>query len=77
MTWSGGSLSDDFFDEFVIKGTLAGAMAGQTLYFKATQKCGADEVVWGDIPAEGQNPHELDHPAPLRGQHHDVVDRFT
>lgn len=64
VTWSGGFLPDEFFDEFVLSGTLTGVEEGQVLYFKAVQQCGAAEVAWNEEPAEGQNPHSLEHPAP-------------
>lgn len=63
VTWSGGNLADDFYDEFVLSGSIA-AEAGQTLYFKTTQLCDGGEVSWNEIPAAGQNPHSLAHPAP-------------
>jgi uncharacterized protein YcnI/copper(I)-binding protein len=63
VTWSGGNLPDEFYDEFAISGTLAGD-EGQTLYFKARQLCDKGEVAWDEEPAAGQDPHSLDHPAP-------------
>ncbi len=64
VTWSGGFLPDEFYDEFVLSGTLAGVEAGQTLYFKALQQCEGAEVAWNEEPAEGQNAHSLEHPSP-------------
>jgi uncharacterized protein YcnI/copper(I)-binding protein len=64
VTWSGGNLEDAFYDEFVLSGSLAGVEAGQALYFATTQLCADGEVVWNEVAAEGQNPHELEHPAP-------------
>jgi uncharacterized protein YcnI/copper(I)-binding protein len=64
VTWSGGDLPDDFFDEFTVSGTLAGVEEGQTLFFKTTQLCADGEVAWTEEPAEGQDPHSLEHPAP-------------
>lgn len=64
VTWSGGSLDDAYYDEFVLTGTLAGVEAGQVLAFRTTQLCAGGEVAWTELPAAGQNPHELDHPAP-------------
>lgn len=64
VTWSGGSLPDEFYDEFVLSGTLAGVEVGQTLFFKSMQQCDGAEVAWTEEPAEGQNPHSLEHPAP-------------
>jgi uncharacterized protein YcnI/copper(I)-binding protein len=64
VTWNGGSLPDEFYDEFVLSGTLAGVEAGQMLFFKTLQQCDGAEVAWTEEPAEGQNPHSLEHPAP-------------
>lgn len=64
VTWSGGTLPDDQYDEFVLSGTLAGVEAGQTLFFKTVQTCTGDEIAWDMIPAAGQNLHSLDYPAP-------------
>ena len=63
VTWSGGFLPDEYYDEFVVSGTLA-ADPGQTLFFKAKQFCDKGEVAWDQEPAEGQDPHSLEHPAP-------------
>ncbi len=64
VTWSGGSLEDGHYDEFVVMGTLSGVEAGDVLAFAATQTCATDEVAWTEIPAEGEDPHALDYPAP-------------
>jgi uncharacterized protein YcnI/copper(I)-binding protein len=64
VTWSGGDLPDDFFDEFVVLGTVSDVPEGETIYLKTMQKCGADEIAWSEIAADGQNPHDLAHPAP-------------
>ncbi|MBA3448343.1 MAG: DUF1775 domain-containing protein [Pseudaminobacter sp.] len=64
VVWSGGDLPDDFYDEFVVSGTLADVAEGQTLFFKATQICADGEVNWTEEPAEGQDSHSLEHPAP-------------
>lgn len=63
VTWSGGDLSDDNYDEFVIKGSLD-AETGARLPFIVTQLCANGQVVWDEIPADGQDPHSLEHPAP-------------
>lgn len=63
ITWSGGNLPDEFYDEFVFRGTLAGTLpAGSTLYFPVIQTCTTGEDAWIEIPAEGQAEPEL--PAP-------------
>jgi periplasmic copper chaperone A len=64
VTWSGGSLPDEFYDEFVLSGMLAGVGEGQKLFFKTLQQCAGAEVAWNEEPAEGQDPHSLEYPAP-------------
>ncbi len=64
VTWSGGFLPDEYYDEFVVSGTLAGVEEGQTLFFKAKQICDKGQVAWDQEPTEGQDPHSLEHPAP-------------
>lgn len=64
VTWSGGELPDGQFDEFALRGTLAGLDEGQTLFFKTVQTCAAGEVAWVEIPEQGQDAHALEHPAP-------------
>ena len=64
VTWSGGSLDDAHYDEFVLAGTLAGDAAGHSLFFKTVQSCDGAEAAWIEIPAQGQDPHALRRPAP-------------
>lgn len=64
VTWAGGSVPDDQFDEFVIQGSLQGFDAETSLPFAVTQKCGTASVVWDQIAAPGENAHALEHPAP-------------
>lgn len=65
IVWSGGSLSDDNYDEFVFTSFISGDFsAGQTVYFPTVQKCASGEMNWADIPAAGQSPHALKTPAP-------------
>jgi uncharacterized protein YcnI/copper(I)-binding protein len=65
VTWSEGELPSDFYDEFVVVGQLAKFDKDTTLSFPVTQFCGTDDsVAWTEIAAEGQNPHDLEHPAP-------------
>ncbi|WEX08450.1 copper chaperone PCu(A)C [Chelativorans sp. AA-79] len=66
VTWAGGSLADEHYDEFVVRGTLADAKAGERIFFRATQTCpSGKEEAWVEVPAEGQDPHSLEHPAPF------------
>ena len=38
--------------------------AGETLAFPVLQTCAKGETAWSEVPAEGQDPDELEHPAP-------------
>ena len=65
VTWSGGSLADEYFDQFVLSTFVAGELEpGSTIFFPVTQKCATGEQRWSEIPAEGQDAHSLAHPAP-------------
>jgi len=49
ISWSGGSLPDNEYDEFVVRGTLADSLKpGDTLYFPIIQTCTAGEEDWID-----------------------------
>ena len=66
VTWSGGSLPDEHFDQFVLSTFVAGELEpGSTLYFPVTQKCASGEQRWSEVPVEGQDTHSLAHPAPM------------
>ncbi|UWF66633.1 MULTISPECIES: DUF1775 domain-containing protein [unclassified Brucella] len=65
ISWSDGNLPSDFYDEFVVVGQLAPFDKDTTLSFPVTQFCGdAASVAWTEIAKDGQNPHDLKHPAP-------------
>lgn len=64
IRWSDGNLPDDYYDEFVAAGFLAKELApGAKLYFKVTQTCAKGELVWDQVPAEGEDAHHLKAPA--------------
>lgn len=65
IEWSGGSLPDDYYDEFVASGFIAKELKDETLYFKVVQECDKGELSWSEIPAAGQNPHALKAPAAI------------
>ena len=65
ITWSGGSVPDDQFDEFVVRGALQGFEAETPLAFKVTQHCGEEAIAWEEIAEAGTDPHSLEHPAPV------------
>lgn len=65
VIWSGGELSDEFYDEFVLRGQLtAGLPAGETLYFPVVQECGDKAERWIEIPKADQDEDSLEFPAP-------------
>ena len=65
VIWSGGKLSDDNYDEFVISSFLTPALKpNTTLYFPVVQECEQGINRWIDIPAEGSASHDSKWPAP-------------
>ena len=65
ISWSGGRLPGDWYDEFVFIGTIASDLKqGSTLYFPTVQDCETGAERWIEIPAEGANAHDLKSPAP-------------
>lgn len=65
IVWSGGTLSDDNYDEFIFTSFIAGDFgAGQPVYFPTVQQCTKGQVNWADIPAAQQSSHDLKSPAP-------------
>ena len=66
VVWSGGNLSDEHFDQFVLSGFIAAELpADKPLVFPVTQKCADGELRWEQIAAPGQDPHSLEYPAPV------------
>jgi periplasmic copper chaperone A len=64
IAWSGGELPDAYYEEFVFRGRLTGFEPGTVLSFPVVQECTEGVHRWIEIPAEGQDPDELDEPAP-------------
>jgi uncharacterized protein YcnI len=64
VIWRGGPLPDAYYDEFVLSTFIARELKPGPIYFPVTQKCETGEMAWREIPAEGQDPHDLEHPAP-------------
>jgi hypothetical protein len=65
VVWSGGSLSDDNYDEFVFTSFITDFPPGQAIYFPTVQTCAKGEVSWDQMAAAGENPHSLKSPAPM------------
>lgn len=64
ISWSG-TLPDEYYDEFVFRARLTeGLAAGSDLYFPVVQECADAAARWIEIPAKGQDPDSLEHPAP-------------
>lgn len=64
INWSG-ELSNSHYDEFVFRAYLSDKLpAGKTVYIPVVQECGDSQVGWTQIPAEGQDSHDLSRPAP-------------
>lgn len=57
-------LPDDERDTFELSLQLPSDAAGKTLYFPTVQTCETGESAWVQIPAKGQDAHELELPAP-------------
>lgn len=65
VAFSGGSLPDAYYDEFVITGFLAGDLEpGRSLYFPVVQSCEKGVHRWIEIPAEGKSARDYPEPAP-------------
>jgi uncharacterized protein YcnI len=65
VSWSGGTLADGVYDEFVFRAALTASLpAGDMLYFPVVQECDGATQRWIEIPGKGQDEHDLDNPAP-------------
>jgi uncharacterized protein YcnI len=65
IDFTGGSLPDAYYDEFVLTGTLADSLAvGKRLFFPVVQECGSAADRWIQMPQEGQRTDDLKRPAP-------------
>ncbi len=64
ILWSG-KLPYDFYDEFVFRARVTDHVpAGEMLYFPVRQECATGAEPWIEIPAAGQDRHDLKNPAP-------------
>lgn len=64
IAWTGGNLPDEWYDEFVFRATLPDAEPGSVIRFPVIQVCGEKVTRWIEVPAEGQDAHDLPEPAP-------------
>jgi periplasmic copper chaperone A len=66
VSWSGGNLPDDYYDEFVLIGYLdKGLTPGSRLYFPTLQICKQGSDNWVEKPAAGHSSHDYKFPAPF------------
>ena len=65
ISWTGGSVPDDQFDEFAFTVRMSDAFkAGDTVRFPIVQTCAEGAYRWVEVPAPGQDAHALASPAP-------------
>jgi len=64
IIWTG-ELPDAHYDEFSFRAKLHGTLeADKAMYFPTVQECAGGKNAWIEIPADGQDPHDLKRPAP-------------
>jgi uncharacterized protein YcnI len=63
IAWTGGSLPDAYYDEFVFVVHLPDK-PGAVIRFPTVQQCAKGVHRWIEIPAQGQDAEELKEPAP-------------
>lgn len=54
ISWQGGKLPDDQYEEFVFRGNLPAQ--GEMAWFKVLQSCEQGRTDWVEIPANGSKP---------------------
>ena len=64
IVWRGGPLPDGYYGEFQVRAMMPDA-PGSVLWFPTVQVCAEGRIAWAGIPAEGQNPYELEEPSPF------------
>jgi uncharacterized protein YcnI len=68
VTWSGGKLMDDNYDEFVVATFLTASLKPNTmLYFPVVQECEQGISRWIDIPDGDKTAHGHDSKSPAPG----------
>ncbi|UXU76534.1 MULTISPECIES: copper chaperone PCu(A)C [unclassified Paracoccus (in: a-proteobacteria)] len=61
IIWSGGTLEDGWYDEFVLRGVIGPEVAaGERLFFRTVQECGNARAEWTDTSGS----HDVPNPAP-------------
>lgn len=60
IVWSEGNLPNEWYDEFVFRGSFAGTLEPGKFYFPAIQECANGEEAWLDVSGD----ENADMPAP-------------
>lgn len=63
IVWDG-VLDNGHYEEFIFRGRLDDSLGEGIVYFPVVQTCDDGKNAWVEIPAEGQDPHDLEGPAP-------------
>jgi periplasmic copper chaperone A len=65
VVWTGGPLEDEYLEEFGLSVRMPEGDEGEIVYFPAVQECeGGEEAAWIELPDEGGEGEDLEHPAP-------------
>lgn len=52
IVWSGGNLPNEWYDEFVFRGSFASTLEPGTFYFPSIQECENGEEAWIDVTSD-------------------------
>ncbi|GLQ57115.1 YcnI family copper-binding membrane protein [Devosia nitrariae] len=52
IIWKDGNLPNEWYDEFVFRGTFAGTLEPGTFYFPTIQECADGEEAWIDVSGD-------------------------
>jgi len=63
VSWTGGPLADEHYDEFALHMKLPDR-PGATLYFEVEQRCVKGVHHWSEIAPAGTSAHDVKEPAP-------------
>lgn len=64
IVWEG-ELPSGLYDEFIFRAVFSDQLpAGEPVYIPVVQECASGAARWIEIPAAGQDPHDLKGPAP-------------
>jgi uncharacterized protein YcnI len=62
VTWYGGNLPDDHFEDFGL--SVKYPEKPGTYHLPAVQRCRKASIAWDQVAKPGQDPHDLERPAP-------------